>query len=292
MALGALSGAEPALGGDQPAIARSYAPHHLTPVVRARAEAPNEVYERFTSDQPDAGGDSSTHLVYFVPKGAPDEGLDTNGALANSIRSVRSWFVRETGNLRPRVDVLSTGSYDITFVAGRSEASAYPTLDSIVADVKAAGLTSASKRYLIYAAVDRGEICGESYYPLPGFTERGQYGAVYLDSSARCGARDFGGGSVATAGRADTIAAHEWLHSEGVSPMTSPHYCASRIYHICTGPLWAAPELDPEANEIVFPYITDVLGNMILDRDRDDYLDHSWPWIANLRDSAWLEPVG
>jgi len=49
------------------------------------------------------------------------------------------------------------------------------------------------------------------------------------------------------------------------------------------------PGLDPEESDAVFPVITAKLSQKVLDRDHDDYLDHPWPHIPNLRDSLWLE---
>jgi hypothetical protein len=245
--------------------------------------------ERYTTDQQDAAADNSTHLIYFVPSDSPDQSLDTNGAITNSIRSVRAWFLRETQDRRPRIDTLSTGGYDISYVAGKNPAATYTTLDLITEELRAKGFEQADKRYMIYAAVDRDDVCGESYYPLPPLRDKGQYAAIYLNSNDGCGARNFGGGGVANAGKAETIVAHEWLHAEGVAPMAAPHYCASNAYHVCTGPLWVAPIYDPEAFDVVFPYITDALSAMHLDRDHDDYFDHGWAWLPNVRDSAWLE---
>ncbi len=278
---------------ERPGIARSFAPPggEPAPDTSPGKDAP-QLSERSTLDQPDATGESSTHLIYFVPAGSPDDGLDTNGAIANSMRSARAWFVRETGSRRPRIDTLTTGGFDITYVPGKQAAAAYTSLDVLVTELKEKGFSGSAKRYLIYAAVKpRDGVCGEAYYPVSPLPYPGGYAVVYLDSAASCGGRNFGGGTVATSGRADTIAMHEWLHNEGVAPMTAPHYCATILYHICTGPLWMTPSLDPEATDIVFPYITAELSKMKLDRDHDDYYGHDWPWLADLHESAWLEPA-
>jgi hypothetical protein len=180
------------------------------------------------------------------------------------------------------------GGYDLTKVPGDAAADTYTSLEAITTELRRRGFTAANKRYLIYAAVNRGGVCGEGEYPDPLGTVA-RYAAVYLDSAASCGARDFGGGTAASAGKSDTIAAHEWLHNEGVAPLLAPHTCASSPYHVCTGPLWLGGDIDPEAHDVVFPIITARLSTMVLDRDRDDYLDHPWPHIPNLRDSVWLE---
>lgn len=241
-----------------------------------------------------------THVIYFVPKDQPNQGLDTDGTLARSVDAMRAWFARELGQggtpRAPRMDRLSTGAYDITFVRGDQAAAAYgappsTVLQDVIAELQRKGFNDANKRYLIYAALNEGNTCGEGQYPLtPGDT--GHYATVYLDSDASCGARDFAtSGTVAGAGKAETIAAHEWLHAEGVAPLDAPHHCPTSPYHICTGALWLQPSLDPENTDIVFPLIYAPLGKEVLDRGRDDYLDAPWPWISNLRASPWLEAV-
>jgi len=53
--------------------------------------------------------------------------------------------------------------------------------------------------------------------------------------------------------------------------------------------LWLVAGADPEESDIVFPVINARLSQKVLDRDHDDYLDHPWPHLANLRNSLWLE---
>ena len=240
-------------------------------------------------DQPDAVGGGVTHAVYFVPKDRPNENLDLSGALVRSIDGMRAWFYREMRK-QPRFDrIPGTSAYDITYVRGMENAGHYDSLQDIVDELKMRGFAAADKRYLVYAAVNRGMTCGEGQFPYVPSSETGRYAAVYLDSVSSCGARDFGGGTAATAGKAETIAAHEWLHNEGVVPLVAPHSCPPPAHsHACTGPLWLTPENDPEAPDVMFPIIVRRLATAVLDRDRDDYLDHPWPY-ADLRDSRWLE---
>lgn len=275
-------------------VGRSLAPGNEGPVEPA-PDAP--LGQRATgTDQPDAEPTlNQTHAVYFVPRDRPDESLDDNGTLSRSITGTREWFARETsrnglGARRPRMDRLAGGGWDITFVRGDQDAAAYTALSVISSELTAKGLNDPNKRYLIYAALSRGGICGEGFYPLPGFPTSGRFSAVYLDSDASCGARDFGGGTAATAGKAEAIAAHEWLHNEGVASPLSPHHCPGSNYHVCTVVLYLLPgDMDTESPDVLFPYINARLSAKVLDRDLDDYLDHSWPHLANLRASPWLE---
>lgn len=234
-----------------------------------------------------AGAGYVTHVVYFVPRDKADQALDTDGTISDSISSMRSWFFAQMGRA-PRMDMASDGDYGITFVSGDHPAASYAKLSDITTELQRKGFNAASKRYLIYAAVNEGSTCGASEYPIePGTT--GHYAAVYLDSSAGCGARSFGDGSATGAGKSETIAAHEWLHEEAVAPLASPHACASSPYHVCTGALWQVPGLDPEEPDIEFPVINKPLSQKVLDIGHDDYLDAPWPWIPNLRSSPWLE---
>ena len=241
------------------------------------------------ADAPDPTSLQQTHAVYFVPKDRLDSNLDNDGTIANSLRAVRAWFVRETGSLavRPRVDTYN-GAFDISFLRGAADAATYTSLDTIVAELRTHGYAETNKRYLIYAEVDRGDVCGEAYYPIPPVLDQGQYSVIYLSSSS-CAARDYGDGTVAGSGRTDAIATHEWLHNEGLAPVGAPHYCPTSPYHVCTGALWLAEGVDPEQVDALFPLITGTLQDTVLDRGHDDYLDHGWPWLPNLRASPWLE---
>lgn len=275
-------------------VGRSFAPGNEGPVEPAPGVP---IGNRSTeADDPDAEPElNQTHVVYFVPRDRPDESLDDNGTIPRAVSGIREWFARETSRnglaaKRPRFDRLATGAWDVSFVRGNQDAAAYTQLSTISDELASRGFNLTNKRYLIFAAVSRGGTCGEGFFPLPGFPTSGRYAAVYLDSDASCGGRDFGGGTAATAGRAEAIAAHEWLHNEGVAGFAAPHHCALARYHVCTGPLFLLPgDMDPEAPDVVYPYINGRLSAKVLDRDLDDYLDHAWPHVANLRASTWLE---
>lgn len=238
-------------------------------------------------DAADAAAGNQTHVIYFVPRDGRDDDLDTNGTLGRAVDGIRDWFSRQMRK-QPRMDRIAGGSaYDITFVRGTDNTAAYSSLSVVVTDLRKQGFSAAEKRYLIFAALDHGTTCGEGESPsLTG--ELGRYAAVYLDSAASCGAREFGTGTAAGSGRAETIAAHEWLHNEGVVPLGAPHQCLPPDAHVCTGPLWVMGDLDPESTDVMFPIIVRKLGQTVLDRNRDDYLDHPFPY-RNLRESPWLE---
>lgn len=281
-------------------VGRSYAPVESWGAGESEPPA-GPIGERASeNDETDSEpGARQTHVIYFVPSDRPDQNLDEDGTLARSIDAIRDWFLRETRRdgrtgKRPRIDRLSTGAYDITFLRGQQAADAYTSIDVIRDELIARGFAVENKRYLVYAALSRGQICGEGYFPIPGVIEA-RYAVVYIATAAdsACGGSDFATGSTAgTAGKAETIAVHEWLHNEGVVSPLSPHHCAAYSrYHVCTGPLWLVPgeELDPEGPDVMYPIINRRLRDKALDREFDDYLDHGWPHLANLRDSPWLE---
>lgn len=264
-------------------------PPPANPPQRERAE------EDLPEPLPEATACWCTHLIYFRPSDRPDQRLDTNGTIDASARSLRAWFVQQSGR-QPRIDrVGSTSLFDITHVAGSKKSADYTSLSSITDELKARGLSDPSKRYLVYAAVDRGTTCGEATVPYP-LVSAATYALIYMDSLP-CSARDFGNGTASGAATAETIAAHEWLHAEGVVPVTAPRHCTASPYHVCTAGLWLVPasatgsQLDPESSDVMFPLIDARLSKKALDRDRDDYLDHPWMTHRNLRDSAFLEPA-
>jgi hypothetical protein len=262
---------------------------------------------RATDDLPDVTTKNQTHAIYFVPHDGLDGGLDTNGTIARSLDSIRDWFYREL-SMRPRMD-RSGGTYDISFARGDKPASDYSSLNDIVWELEDKGFDKENKRYLIYAEIDRGSVCAEGYKPVAPAVDTGRYAAVYLRSH-QCNARDFGGGTAATAGRAEALAAHEWLHNEGVVPVIAPHHCALSPHHVCRADMWSPTKelpsdpstdslpaisadwsADPEKADVMFPVPTGPLSDKTLDIGKDDYVvDHPLPY-RNLRSSDWFDEV-
>ena len=261
------------------------------PIAVAEAESGTggEGAVRRTADAPEtnAGGACDcTHLIYFIPSDGVDDALDVDGTITASARGQRAWFAEQMQRA-PRMDRIGTSEvYDITFVRGRSPGSSYVDLRTLTTELDDRGFDDPAKRYLVYAGLDRGSTCGESTFGgpvLPGPT----YAIVYLDS-ADCGARNLG-----NLGRGDALAAHEWLHAEGITPPTAIHHCPASPHHVCTGALHLVPATlgitDPERSDIMYPYVETRLSAKVLDRDRDDYLDHGIPGGQDLRASIFLE---
>lgn len=233
------------------------------------------VTTRQTADQPDPAnidGRKMIHGIYFVPSGR-DRQYDINGSLQNSFASFDNWFVREAGRAF-RIDRLTTGEYDITFVAADQPMSSYRGIGSIRTELIAKGFNLPNKRYLVWAEIATGGVCGSAYY---GPDEK--YTGVYLRSVAGCGATDFGDGTAAGARVSEVISAHEIMHNEGVASMLAPHHCAIASAHLCTGPLALFGSLDPEEVDLIFPFITGrPLSTKVLDRGHDDYFRHPFPY--------------
>lgn len=187
----------------------------------------------------------------------------------------------------------STEQFDITFVRGRSQAAYYTNFSRLTEELSQRGFADASKRYVIYAGLDRGTTCGEStfgYPRIPGTT----YAALYLDSSG-CKGSELGQGTVASSGTAETIVAHEWLHADGFVFVTSPRHCPVSLHHVCTAGLYLASSTtgvpDSERADVMFPLSDQKLSQRQLDPGRNDYLDHGIPNAPDLRRSVWLEPA-
>jgi len=247
------------------------------------AAAPGSRYPysipRGLADRPDVEDGRLVHVIYYLPADRPDEALDTSGVIDVSIAAQQKWIASQTGGRRWRFDTFrfstATGAktaYDVTFFRSSLTSSQVRSVDGIDEDLIKAGMVQKGKRYLIYAAVSSGRVCGEAYYPLGSPTNSaadGQFAAVYLDSVAGCAARDFAS-SVDSAGMVETIAQQEIMHNDGVVPLTALHPCLPGIFHVCTAGL-AEVGLDPERFDILFPYVGVPLRNKVLDIGHDDY---------------------
>ena len=259
------------------------------------------IVPRARKDRPGSGGGRRVHIVYVTTTDRPAPDLDRRGVLDMSLRAINRWMVKKTGRkwrldtFRFRPGVRRNGrvvrlarrsAVDVTFVrSGRRSAS----MDSVsdVADLlRARGFHRPDRRYLAFVAGDAGGVCGEAEYPLsPSSGPVGQYAAVFLYSDRGCGTRAFAK-QVTRPSWSEAATLHEFLHNDGVAPLTSPHTCAESPGHICTAGL-AHTDLDPEMADLLFPFVTGPLTKKVLDRGRDDYFDHPWPH-RDLRNSGYL----
>jgi hypothetical protein len=253
---------------------------------------------RATVDRPDAILGPQLHAIYFVPSDGVDETFDTNGVIENSVASMNLWFDGQTGGRHLRLDTFSDGKtsrLDISFVRGSRTTAEYAAdpdgaFTAVTDELEERGWTAspAVKRYLVYYAgpAEDENICGTAFVPLAGGFA--QWSVVFLGANPGCGARDFG--TPATGGgMSEAIAVQELEHNEAMAPLTAPHQCWAFNFHICTAAAGAVLDtLDPESVDVMFPFVTFALRTKVLDRDRDDYFEHPFPY-RDLSDSPFWE---
>ncbi len=252
---------------------------------------------RVTEDRPDLTQDPAVHVMYVLPADGADGQLDTNGVLEDSAGAMNLWLGQQTNGRSLRLDTYldrRTSRLDISFVRlAQTAAQVSESGDAITAvtnELEHLGWTAdpSRKRYLVYyeGAAESPGICGTAYYPLAGGFA--QWSVVWLGSSSGCQARDFGNPTIG-GGMNEAIAWHELFHNEAIVPAAAPHHCWAFTFHLCTAAAGAALDtLDPEAADLMFPFVTFPLRDKVVDRDRDDYYDHPFPW-RDMADSPFLE---
>ena len=259
---------------------------------------------RSDTDRPDEVSGPQIHPVYLLRWSAFDERLDVRGVIEDSIRAQNAWFREQSQGLQWRLDTftfewrdpsdpdaepIEVEAADVSFLRHPREPFSIPDL------LAAHGLNDPDKRYLVYAAALAGGECGLSDYdatePVEGVD--GRNAVVLLDSPAECRARDFAPGPDQPS-FAESIAQHVLVASEGLVPVAAPHHCGGLVWtgSVCTGPLVADPEQDPEFPDLMFPFAGLLpLSDQVLDRGNDDYFGHPFPYV-DLEDSRYLEPAG
>lgn len=282
-------------------------PGHATDTVRLLplpeigdgAPRPSKLRSRFPwriprarKDRPNTASGPLVHVVYVTSRDRPAPPLDRLGILEVSLRAQNRWLRDEMGaawrfdrfRYRPPGRSRKVRLVDVTFVPTNRRSSGLDTVTEVGDLLRRRGFDRPNTRYLAYVAADAGNVCGEAEYPLfEGNT--GRYAAVFLYSAKGCGTRAFAP-RVRRPSWSEAVTLHEFLHNDGVAPLTAPHTCGTSPGHICTAPL-DLTDLDPEAGDLMFPYVTGPLRRKTLDRGRDDYLDHPWPH-RDLRDSRYL----
>ena len=262
-------------------------------------------------DRPDVHKeDEQVHIVYLLPADMEDEKLDTNGVLQCSVLAWNEWFEKQSGGLSWRLDMFSQGGrkgplVDVTFVRSDRPASEIGGAAAVEEELLKAGLIRGGeygrKKFLAYVATSTGSQCGSAQYPLyqlgvGDIQDWTRIAAVYMFSSDGCGGRVFG--APGSPSWSESIAMQELIHTEGVVPLGAPHGCSPVVgdtipipTHVCTPGLVVAEgggvEIDPERVDVMYPYGVGPLSENVLDRDNDDYFNHSLP-LRDLGDSPWL----
>ena len=251
---------------------------------------------RSTVDRRDIVGGSKIHVIYFVPSDGQDNQLDVNGVLENSVASMNTFLEGDIGR-KLRLDTYLDGKtprLDVSFVRGDLTAAEYSgsgdAIAAVTQELEHRGWTEsgAVKRYFVYyeGPAEDSNICGTAYLSITG--GYAQWSVVWLGAAPGCGARDFGTPETG-GGMSEAIALHENFHNEGMVPLTAPHQCWAFSFHLCSAAAGAALEtLDPESIDLLFPFVTFPLRDKVVDRDHDDYYDHSLPY-RDMADSPFWE---
>jgi hypothetical protein len=253
---------------------------------------------RATSDRADRVSGRQVHVVYLVGSDGADDQLDRKGVLDLSMQAMNAWFKGKTG----RSWVLDTFRFssggrtvtavDVTFVRAGRRGSQLIDVFAVEDELRSVNLDDREKRYLVFVAGQSGGVCGEAYFPSTSTDpdDDGQFAAVFLDADQGCGTRDFAT-SVGSTGWAESVSLHELMHNDGLVPITALHSCFTPSYgHLCTAELgFIASGLDPEENDVMFPFVTGPLSGKSLDRGNDDYWKvRLLPAMRDLEDSPYL----
>mgnify|MGYP003576740631 CR=1 FL=1 len=122
---------------------------------------------RASQDITDTVNGAQIHIIYAVPSGGVDRGLDVNGTLGSSLASVDAWLWNQTGKrLRLKLDKTPDGAVDITYVSlPRTDAEydgAEGKLRAIQDDLRSIGAIIPGKIYGIYFEGGNEKTCGEA----------------------------------------------------------------------------------------------------------------------------------
>ncbi len=266
------------------------------------------LFPRATTDRPDERTGRMIHVVFVLPAGGNDDRLDEFGVIEDSMRSQNVWMKQQTGNQQWRLDTYTfewddpateevertpVNAVDVTFIRSDLGDDQLDGVGEVQAELESHGLNSLTKRYLSYVASNAGGVCGDAWYPISvtGPVD-GRYSDIYLNSSAGCRARDFAPNATSP-WFTESIAMQEMVHNDAMVPLPAPHDClvsAGAFGHVCTGPLWLTPQTDPEATDVMFPYVGLPLSAKFLDSDHLDYYRHPFPY-NDLEQSYYLEVV-
>ncbi|MES2535966.1 MAG: hypothetical protein V4632_08855 [Pseudomonadota bacterium] len=189
----------------------------------------NPPAQRAMSDRPDDVSGSQIHVIYAVPAGGIDKGLDTSIALTNSVGSMNNWLSGQTGGRWLQFDTAG-GALDATFVQlpgtdVHYDASGARKRDAIEAQLKSSGMLRPEKIYAVFYEGGNPRACADAPNPpaLPG-----QVTIWYLQglSSGRwpCASNPFAASQTAKAGYRELSLLHELLHTLGAVSANAPHY--------------------------------------------------------------------
>lgn len=258
---------------------------------------------RSTVDRPDESSLLKVRLLYVLPSDGVDESLDVNGRVCRSALAFNGWLASALGGPSLRLDT-SNGELDIGFarlpktnaeLRGTTTAANVDTGEAYVRErlereLRALNQLQPDKLYAVFYGGESRYACGGAAYP-PALL--GSVIAMYLKSTIGgqpCEARPWGQTSGAL-GYFDWAMLHDLLHGLGIVP-------AQGANHHSFGHVFDARATRPAIDLMYSPrpgrsdpsWDIDAPGGLVLDLNRDDYLDHDGGFV-DVRRSAFLEPL-
>jgi hypothetical protein len=226
-------------------------------------------------DRPDDVTGPQVHVIYVLPRGAPDRGLDIGVGIANSVAAFQGWLRRASG-LQIRLDRYE-GVLDVSFFElSRSDSEMRSLGPYIVTEIESqlatAGRIRLDKRYLVYYDGGSSSVCGGAAWP-PAVS--GQTAAMYLRA---CDAGPLAARPDAAPGYWEFAALHDLIHTLGVVSTEAPHHTSGSPAHV------------PEPNDLMYGGGTAPWEPTTVDIDNDDYFASSLNGgLANLAENPFVE---
>jgi hypothetical protein len=220
---------------------------------------------RVAVDQPDEQVGPQIHLVYAIPAGGTDEGLDANGTLNRWVATFNDWLAAQTGGVKLRIDTAG-GVADTTFIQLKESDAQIQSMGMagtvlIENEIATAGLDDPFKRYqIVYEGADNFGFCGNAI---------GKASVVFLES---CNVSDW----------LSMLIGHEIFHLLGAVNQCAPHYGTYE-------------ETTDNPNDLM-AFFVPFQDSALLDPGHDDYwgpagdnhLPTSCPASANVANSDYL----
>src|SRR5512132_406956 len=120
-------------------------------------------------NRPDDSEQPQIKVWYVLPSDGVDEGLDTNGAISNSVSAGLNWLRLQTGSRTFRVDTyngdLDVGFFRMSKTDAQIAATGAYVREEIEAAMDAAGLTQANHLNLVYYGGTSSYACASAAYP-------------------------------------------------------------------------------------------------------------------------------
>ena len=241
---------------------------------------------RTLSDLPDDFDGPQIHAFYVVPKDGDDRVLDRNGAVASSFEEIQQWTVANLGR-RFRSDT-HQGELDVTFVRLR-ESSEKAFASGLISTIQRniAGAVPAGNKISAVYYDGRGEsgIGGRALFPT---------GVTYLNGRRLVGSLfDFGGESTPLwfPFAMEFIMIHELFHTFGAVAACAPnaddgkHVTDDAQDIMSAERAIPAPEEGEKEEEVLAGF------TWAVDRDHDDYYEHSNGLCRDIAESGFWEVV-